>query len=266
MRRSNSRGLRLSSLLRLPLACTLALLASSAAVAADPTREELSDLEAKAQYAFFTGDLNALRGLSKSTRSLAESEQPLVLYHYAHVQFRLLQVAALSKAKSKKEADAAGEACVAALERAVERDPRFAEGLALQASCYGYLATLGPLNGMTAGPRAGARGEAAAKLNPRNPRVILAGAVGLYFRPAAFGGDRVAAAPLFRQAAAAFDAIDAPRPGEPTWGAAETWLFVGRGYEEAGDVLAARDAYEKALLIAPEFARARARLAALTRR
>jgi tetratricopeptide (TPR) repeat protein len=249
------RGLLLSALSLVPLA---------PAVAADPTREELSDLEAKAQFAFFTGDANALRGLSKSTRVLADSEQPLVLYHYAHVQFRLLQVATLAKAK--KEADAAGEACVAALDRAIERDARFAEGLALQSNCYGYLAALGPLNAVTAGPRAAARAEAAAKLNPRNPRVLLSEAASLYLRPAAFGGDRKAAAPLFRRAAEAFDAIDAPRPGEPTWGAAEAWLFVGRSAEDAGDVLAARDAYEKALLIAPEFVRARDRLARLTQR
>jgi tetratricopeptide (TPR) repeat protein len=246
-----------------PLAAVFALLPVAVAVAADPTREELSDLEAKAQYAFFTGDMNALRGLAKSSRTLAESEQPLVLYHYAHVQFRLLQVASLSRAK--KEADAAGEACVAALDRAVDKDPRFAEGLALQSNCYGYLASLGPLNAMTAGPRAASRAEAAAKLNPRNPRVLLSEAASLYLRPAAFGGDRAAAAPLFRRAAEAFDTLDAPRPGEPTWGAAEAWLFVGRTYEDAGDVLAARDAYEKALLIAPEFARARERRAGLTR-
>jgi tetratricopeptide (TPR) repeat protein len=242
----------------------LALLPLASAVAADPTREELTDIEAKAQYAFFTGDANALRGLARTYRAMGESEQPLVLYHYAHVQFRLLQVTMLAKAK--KEADAAGEACIAALDRAIERDPRFAEGLALQSSCYGYLAMLGPMNAVTAGPRAASRGEAAAKINPQNPRVLLSGAAALYLRPAAFGGDRAAAAPLFRRAAAAFETIDAPRPGEPTWGAAEAWLFVGRGYEDAGDVLAARDAYEKALLIAPEFARARDRLARLTRR
>lgn len=252
--------------MHLAVMLSLAALGASLAPSSAPamSREELSDLEAKAQYAFFTEDLNALRGLAKATRTLADSEQPLEVYHHAHVQFRLLQLAL--RAQQKKEADAAGEACVDALDRAIARDARFAEGLALQASCYGYLAALGPLKGVTAGPRAGARAEAAAKLSPRNPRVLLAEAAALYFRPAAFGGDRQKAAPLFRRAAAAFDGLDAPRPGEPTWGAAETWLFVGRGFEEAGDVLAARNAYEKALLIAPEFASASRRLAGLARR
>ena len=52
-------------------------------------------------------------------------------------------------------------------------------------------------------------------------------------------------------------------PGQPSWGEAEAWLFVGRALEEGGDLLGARNAYEKALLIAPEFAAARRRVAAL---
>jgi tetratricopeptide (TPR) repeat protein len=246
-------------------ALTLAAgVAHAAGGATGPTRDELSDLEAKAQFAFFTDDLSTLRSLTRANRALASSADPLELYHFAHVEFRLLQVAL--RARQPKEAEAAGEACVAALDRAVEADPRFAEALALEADCYGYLSTLGPVKAVLAGPKSAARAESAARLNPRSPRVLLSEAVGLWFRPAAFGGDRVKAAPLFLKAAEAFDAIDAPRPGEPTWGAAEAWLFVGRAAESRGDILAARNAYEKSLLVAPEFAAAKKHLAALPRR
>jgi tetratricopeptide (TPR) repeat protein len=248
-------------------ALVLAVGVALPAVAAVP-KEELSDLEAKAQYAFFTEDLNALRGLARANRTLAESEIPLELYHYAHVQFRLLQVASRGKKALKKEADAAGSACVDALDRAVEKDARFAEGLALQGDCYAYLAALGPVNAVTAAPKSAARLEAAAKLNARNPRVMLSQAIAAWERGT--GGDPKAEAAkfvaAFRQAAAAFDEPDAGRPGEPTWGAAEAWLFVGRALERQGDTFGARDAYEKALLVAPEFAQARRRLSGLTRR
>lgn len=232
--------------------------------AAEPLpREELTDLESKAQYAFFTDDLNALEGLARATRGLATSDVRLELYQYAHVQFRRLQVAA--HVGRKRDAEDAGEACVDALDRALAQDARFAEGLALQADCYGYLATLGPVRAATAGPKADARAAAAARLNPNNPRVMLAEAFERYFR--ANGDGRAQAAALFLRAAGAFDAVESlPRPGEPTWGAAEAWLFVGRGYQEQGDLLAARNAYERALVVAPEFARARARLATLARR
>ena len=244
------------------LAAALPALAPGAAAA---TPDELSDYEAKAQYAFFTGDANALRGLARTVRTLGESEQPLVLYHYAHVQFRLLQLGAAREddKAARREAGEAGEACVDALERAVARNPRFAEAHALQGACYGYLASLGALRAVTAGPRSGSRVEEAAKLDPRNPRVLLTRAFALYFAPAAFGGDRERAAPLFVQAAEAFERLQAPRPGEPTWGAAEAWLFVGRTLEADGDLLGARNAYEKALIVAPEFRAAQARRAAL---
>jgi tetratricopeptide (TPR) repeat protein len=244
--------------------CALAAVCFADAAAA-ATPDELTDLEAKAQYAFYTGDLNAARSLAQANRALATSEVPIELYHYAHAQFRVLQLAARREDKpARREAEAAGEACVKALAGAIERDERFAEALALQSECYGYLATLGPIDAVTAAPRIGGKAEAAAKLNPKNPRVLLAQAFALYYRPLALGGARRQdAAPLFRRAAEAFDAIVATRPGEPTWGAAEAWLYVGRTQEEAGDLLAARNAYERALLVAPEFAAARQRLGAL---
>jgi tetratricopeptide (TPR) repeat protein len=257
--------------MRVPPALTsfAVALALSGALAPAParaavTKEELSDLEAKAQYAFFTEDLNALRGLARSNRALAESEAPLELYHYAHVQFRLLQLASRQKKSGKKEAEAAGAACVDALERAIAKDGRFAEGLALEADCHAYVAALGPVNAVTDGPKVAARLDAAARVNPRNPRVLLSQAIAAEMRDP--NGDPAAAAAAYRRAVAAFDTPDAPRPAEPTWGAAEAWLFVGRALERRGDVFGARDAYEKALLIAPEFARARQRLARLTRR
>lgn len=228
------------------------------------TRDELTDLEAKAQYAFFTEDLNALRGLAKANRALADSDVPLELYHYAHVQFRLLQVASRGRKPLKKEADAAGEACVEVLDRALAKEPRFAEGLALQGDCYGYLATLGLVDAVTAAPKASARLESAARVNPRNPRVLLSRAIAQWQRDPK--GDAATSLAAFREAAAAFDAPDAARPGEPTWGAAEAWLFVGRALERSGNALAAREAYEKSLLVAPEFVRARQHLAGVTRR
>jgi len=50
----------------------------------------------------------------------------------------------------------------------------------------------------------------------------------------------------------------------PGWGAAEGYTWLGRCYLDSGDALAARDALERALLIAPEFGRARRLLASIT--
>ena len=50
----------------------------------------------------------------------------------------------------------------------------------------------------------------------------------------------------------------------PGWGAAEAYMWLGRCYLGKGDVLPARDALERALLIAPEFAQARRLLSSIT--
>jgi tetratricopeptide (TPR) repeat protein len=225
------------------------------------TPEELADFEAKADYAFYTEDANALRGLLSSGAKLFESTRPLERYQFAHAEFRLLQ---LARARGRAgEAQAAGEACLAALEKANEGPSRFTEGLALEAACAGYLASFGGLRGLVLGRRSEARLEAARALDAGNPRVLLTDGLVHWFRSDATAAERVLAQRSFARAAASFDKVAATTPGEPTWGGAEAWLFLGRALETRGDLLEARDAYEKALLIAPDFAAARRRLASL---
>jgi hypothetical protein len=43
----------------------------------------------------------------------------------------------------------------------------------------------------------------------------------------------------------------------PSWGHADAYLYLGRSLMEAGDTLGARNALERSLIIAPEFAAAR---------
>ena len=245
------------------LACLLvATVATPVARAGTPA--ELGDFEARAEYAFFTEDAHALRALIRSGHALAVSGEARALYYYAFAQFRALQLATFGH--QSREAETAGAACVETLERALEKEPRSTEALALEAACLGYVGAAGGLKAMTARPRSAARLEAAQALAPANPRVLLVAAL-LGYLPADAPQDRRGAAEaLFERAAGLYEKVIASEPGEPTWGAAEAWLFVGRTREQHGELLAARNAYEKALLSAPDFARARRRLAALTSR
>ena len=223
------------------------------------TPEELSDFEAKAEYAFFTEDANALRGLLTPA---TQSTRPLELYHHAHAEFRLEQLA--RAAGRSDEAAAAGVACVSLLETAIAAEPDFAEALVRAAACNGYLAAGGGLRGHLAAHRASAELGAARRLAPGNARALLVGGLLQWF--GGVSGGHGAARPTLKRAAAAFDTVVASQAGAPTWGAAESWLFVGRALEEQGDLLGARSAYEKALLVAPQFAAARRRLTALASR
>lgn len=117
---------------------------------------------------------------------------------------------------------------------------------------------------MVHGPQSTSRIEKARKLAPDNPRVVLLDGVADREKPKAFGGDPARAQTKFRRCVQIFESGGATEPGGPRWGAADAYLYVGRGLREAGDTLGARNALERALIIAPEFAAARRELRRLT--
>jgi len=62
-----------------------------------------------------------------------------------------------------------------------------------------------------------------------------------------------------------FEAIRARESTTPEWGAAEAYAFLGRALFDQRDVVGAREALERSLLIAPEYAFARQLMAQITR-
>jgi tetratricopeptide (TPR) repeat protein len=140
----------------------------------------------------------------------------------------------------------------------------FADALALQAACLGMLAELKPWRVPFAGPRSSTQIHKALQLAPRNPRVLLLDAIGDYERPKSPGGDTDRAIGKFKKAVAAFEAEREGLDQVPGWGAAEAYTFLARSYLDRGDAIAARDALERALLIAPEFLQARRLMTRIT--
>lgn len=234
---------------------TSVVLPPAGAADADPAA-----VGAQARAAYLSGNAAEIARLAAATAAWDKSTNPNELYARAFVQFRALQLAVA--AKNESLAQKSGASCVAALDAAVKRDPRFAEAYALQSACYGYLANLGGLGAIRNGSRSGKSIEAALLLDVKSPRITLIDALGLYFRPKFVGGDPVKACARFKDAAAAFDAgAGQGGPAGIPWGHAEAHFWVGRCAEQAGDAAAARRSYERALQLAPEFAAARRRLA-----
>jgi len=243
----------------------LPVLIGLAGDAAAMTPTELADFDVKVDYAYFTEDARALTRLMAAGQPLAGSARPLERYQYAHAALRTLQVAL--RQHRTKDAEAAATTCVNTLENVDDDDPRFVEGHILEGTCAGYLSAYGGLRGLAASRRSESRLVAAHAVAPANPRLLLAMGLARWYRPDATDADRHAAHDAFERAAAAFDAVAGePGPGEPSWGGAEAWLFVGIDLEESGNFIGARNAYEKSLLNAPEFSAARRRLAALAGR
>ena len=126
-------------------------------------------------------------------------------------------------------------------------DARMAEAYAIEAVCSGVR-----LAGRSRGRRADcARSKVAAhgagSLEPQNPRDQLIEAL---CRPSE-KQRRLrpnAGAPWSR-----FEAAPPSRPGNPDWGHAEALALLGKSYLQRGEPVAARDALERALVMAPDY-------------
>jgi tetratricopeptide (TPR) repeat protein len=241
--------------------CTLllsavALGAFSVAQAADGW----SDVEARIQYGWYTEDLRSLRGIADSLAS-GGNDDPLRDYYRGLVQYRLLLI---TIGKDKDAAKDAAEACVDRLADADKARKDFPDGLALQAGCMGILSGLKPWKAVFLGSRSTSQLERALKLEPRNPRVILLDALADYERPKFVGGDKERAFGKFKLAVEAFEAERQGVSPTPGWGAPEAYAYLGRSYLDRGDAVAAREALERALLLAPEFELAKSLMAKIT--
>jgi hypothetical protein len=218
------------------------------------------DVESRIQYGYYTEDL---RSLGNVIELLAPAQSPAALSSYyaglANYRLTLLSVP-VDKGRARQSA----ERCVTSLERALQAQKDFAEAMAVQSACLEMLASLQPLKAPFASSRSGTQIEKARHLAPRNPRVLLLGAVEDYERPKSSEADKARAASEFRHAADIFEAERQEAQHVPGWGAADAYVYLARCYLDLGRALQARDALERALLMAPEFAQAKRLMAKIT--
>jgi hypothetical protein len=214
------------------------------------------DVEGRIQYAFYTEDARALADIADQLTNTEGDHEPLQDYYTGLANYRL---ATLLARRDKERARDAVEHCVDSLDAALKSQTDFAAALALQSACLRTLAVLKPWKPLAAAKSAGQL-ERAVKLAPRDPRVLLLEAL-------AKGEDAKLderALAMLKKATAAFETERQGVERTPGWGAAEAYTYLGRGYLERGDVLQARDALERALLVAPDFAVAKRLLTKIT--
>jgi tetratricopeptide (TPR) repeat protein len=258
----------------------VAIAALGPAGASEPGEAHWLDVESRIQYGYFTEDLRGLRNLAQQVAT-DESQDALKSYYVGLLAYRLTLLSEAQGAKpptgeaqappkpadktdpGKNEARQTVERCVSSLDHALKARNDFADALALQSACLGRLAELSSWRTPFAGPKSATQLRKALQLAPKNPRVLLLDAIGDYEHSKAPEG---APRPCekFKSTAAVFDAERADVDQVPGWGAAEAYMWLGRCYLGNGDVVPARDALERALLIAPEFAQARRLLSSIT--
>jgi hypothetical protein len=232
-----------------------AVLGCIAAVArADDT--EWLDIESRIQYGYYTEDSRALQNLQEGLAA-DDSHDKLHGYYAALVAWRLAQLGELHPSPKGASVGQLAQRCVSALDGVLEAQADYAQALALRSACLGLPLAGGGLHVPFAGRKPHKDIERALQLAPHDPRVLLLDALGDYELPPALGGNKERALVKLRATVAAFEQERASTEPLPGWGAAEAYLSLGRSLLEHGDAVAARDALEHALLLAPEYVQAR---------
>jgi tetratricopeptide (TPR) repeat protein len=236
-----------------------ALLLSLAAQA-----QEGGDIQAQIVYAYQTEDLNSLADLVQNLTAQVKSDaqDTSLRYHLAHAQYRYGE---LSRDRHNRQAETAFSDCIDELKPVLEKNVKSVEALALQSACYSELADLKSLEAVLLRSRAAERLQAASKLEPRNPRVLLLAAMQEMRRakPGSPASQRAFAD--LQLAAHLFDESSGTGNDAPGWGHAQAYLALGRELQVRGDHLGARNWIEKALIAAPDYKAAQRQLALLAK-
>jgi hypothetical protein len=243
----------------LPVRLLLALIAPLAAHA--DALSELDDVAARIQYASYTADVRGIEdALALVGRlELPESRKAMKDYYAAYGQWKLAELQADEVAAGRRAARAssikAAKACEDAAESATKLDARLAEAHAMSAICSA-LASRAPDVLSLGGCERHKQLRIARELEPSNPRIRLIEAQCMR------ESEKAPGAMLARVRAIAKDFDSAPpgSPGRPDWGQPEALLLLGELQLQQGDRGGARDSLERALVIAPDYRKAREQL------
>jgi len=240
---------------------------------AQPMPTDWADVEGRIQYAYYTDDARALNGVLaalnpkpvEGEEASAPADAGTRAYFRALTQYRLAQVLMTTK---KSQAHDAVDNCGKEVDKAVEALPKIALGLDEtpenrhnRAEAY----SLGTACAIAGGNRIGSRIDEAVKLEPKNPRVRLVEALAALERAGKDAAARSAAVQKLRGVTTMFEAARAGASTTPEWGAAEAYAYLGRALFDQRDIVGAREALERALLIAPDYAFARRQMSQITR-
>jgi hypothetical protein len=216
---------------------TLACLVLAPLVARAEISAELLDLAARVQYGYYQADARAIEAAQVALDRLGDS--PDVVYYRDFAALRLAQLGgrddderlddcARREAQAELSGRAAAETAVlaAACALAASDDRRFEQALAR-----------------------------ARALDDDHPRIAVLEAWALERTVAGNPEARTELEAKLTAAVAAFDAWT-PTIDDPGWGQAEALAALGESALARGDVRAARDLLERALLLSPDYSRA----------
>ena len=234
-----------------------AVLTSALATATPPdlTAQDLDPttvaerLRARLYEADIGGDPEALdRMVTLARRAATAFPDDALVNHY--LGFALYRLAGPTMETDMDGALAVLEEAQSFLERSIGIEP-IPESHALLSSVLG-MQIVSDVQGMTLGMRSDGELAKARRLGPGNPRVRLLEGIATVHKPEMWGGGHRAALAHFLAAIELF-AEDDPETPLPAWGHAEAYAWLGQTYVALGRMDEAREAYARALEVAPGY-------------
>lgn len=214
------------------------------------TDVELNDLAARVQYAYYSADVSGLK------QSLAQLEQLQVqgaanALKQNYMAYGAWKLAETTVASDKEAAATAAERCADTAEPAAHTDLRAglrADLYALQSACLNLLADWRSLRSPLYKRKRDQSMTEALQQAPKNPRVLLMSAL-------LKAEDDKTAELAHQQLLNAIQvfAEETPNAGRPDWGYPEALARLGALELARGNALEARNALERALVLAPDY-------------
>lgn len=208
--------------------------------------EVLDDLTGRIEYAFYAGD----------SRILLQSWQQLDALQVAavdaavrdnYLNYGRWKAAQLLAASDPEQAERYALACVD-FKPTLKTGALLATQHALVAACYGMLETLRPVRRVLYRGDREAALQRALQTHAATPQVLF---IAAWLSSRLETADK--AYPLLTKASNSFGAADNAGRGNAGWGYAETCYLLGKLELARGNVLAARNSLEQALVQAPDY-------------
>jgi tetratricopeptide (TPR) repeat protein len=150
---------------------------------------------------------------------------------------------------AKSSASKAAKSCVQHARETIAKDPRIADVYAIEAVCDDQASHALTLH--VGGCSRSKSMRTALTLGAENPRVHFINAL---CAPEVEGDPGLV--DRWRTVVAKFEAAPPSQPGKPDWGHAEALTQLGESYLQRGEMVAARDVLERALVLAPDYRQA----------
>lgn len=123
------------------------------------------------------------------------------------------------------------------------------EAKALLSGLMGYKMAYSPMKSMLLGPKSSSLLEEAMKQNPNSPIVLRQYASSMYYTPAMWGGDKKLGLKAYLKSTEKFAGTEM----EKSWMHLDNLAWTGILYQESGNKELAKQTWESALAIEPEF-------------